>query len=187
MKRINNERGDISLLPVITTFIFLSVFVFMVNIMYLNLAKNEIQGIMDNSGVIALRYAVDETEWRLENIVVDKSIAKNKYRKLLSEQISAGPNNSIKKFDLVTLNVYGPDEVHRLGIAPGGGQGQYYLEAVANVSYRSSGRNADVGTNASNTFYNFFTNQEETRSNSGEVEDGEGELVIRSVSRLVLR
>lgn len=180
-----NKKGNLSIIFVIAIFTFMLVAFFFLNVTYLNMSRNEVQGILDNSGVIALRYAVDETAWREEELIVDKGIAKAKFRQLVNDQIKTGDDTLLKDFEIRELRVYSPNEVGNLGLSTS--KKQYFLEVVADVKYNASATVVDVSTNSTNYFYNFFSKQDESRMISGEKGDKEGELVIRSVSRLILR
>lgn len=142
--------------------------------------KNEIQGIIDNAGVISLRYAVDETKWRDEIIEISEPVAKAKFRKIVNKQLNEDLGNMIDNYTIKELNVYSRN-------ITGQGKGEYYIESLIEVEYPTISWAVDKSSSSIRHFHNFFTGQDETRMVSGEVKDGTGESVIRSVSRLVLR
>ena len=52
------------------------------------MAVNEIQGIMDQAGVIALREAVDDTDLRDEELSLNESLAVTRFTEIMNEKLN---------------------------------------------------------------------------------------------------
>lgn len=181
-----NKKGSISIIYVIMIFISVIIVMGFVSIANKTIAINEVQGIMDVSGVIALRGSVDETEWRLENLVVDTSKARNDYINLVNNKVGeyVGNNKLLKNFKLTSVKVYKGEDTALGNIQ---GKEQYYLEASAVATY-STYSYIDRATFHAVTFFDFLhTGDYATVAVGGANEDGDVEVVIRTVSRLALR
>lgn len=181
-----DKKGVISIIYVIMIFISVIIVMGFVSITNKTIAINETQGIMDVAGVMALRKSVDETEWRLENLVVDKSKAAIEYRKIVNENISdyVGNDKLLKDFKLTNVNVYKGEDTALGDIQ---GKEQYYLEATGVATY-STYSYVDRSTFNAVTFFDFLnTGEYSTIAIGGVNEDGDVEVVIRTVSRLALR
>ena len=180
-----NNKGSMSILYVILILTAAIMILGFMSIIMKSITMNEIQGILDTSGVAALRYGVDDVAWRAEELIVDKSMAKSKFIELVNRNIT--PGKLIKDFKLKEVNIYSSEEVPRsLGIS-GGSRDQYFLEAIAMATYKSEPM-VDAATFNGIRFFDFLrTNKKEGVSVSGKAGDGNVEVIIRSVSRLVMR
>lgn len=179
MKKLNNRGMSMIIVSfLIMTFIYVSMG--FVNIIQKTHIRNEIQGMMDNAGVLALRYAVDENKWRDEIIEVNEPTAKAKFVRIMNEQLSGDLKGLVDTYNIKEVNVYNERITSQ-------GKGEYYIESVIEVDYNSVSWAVDKSSSSIHTFYNFFTGENDARMVSGDIEDGKGESVIRSVSRLVLR
>lgn len=186
MLKLNN-RGAISITYLILIMTVAFIIMGFSSITIKTMSINEIQGILDEAGVMALRYAVDETMWRLEELVIDESLARNKAVEIVKNNISYGGNKTLKSFELERPVIYPPNHpnLRKLGI-PSGERDQYYIVLVGRAKY---GTYAVIDRLLSETvrFYNFFTGRRDAVMSSGAEGDGRGEVVVRSVSRLTLR
>jgi hypothetical protein len=187
---LKNKKGVTSInfiILMITALLFI-----MGGIMFISktMAINEIQGIMDKSGVIALRYAVDDTKWRMEeDEFLEESVARTHFENLIKESIKTSERSLIQDFEIEEINVYGPNDtgIKRLGIPGGGERNQYYLESTIRARFRSDPI-IDRVVYASISFFDFLrTKRDTSKIASGAVNDGYVEIVVRSVSRIVMR
>lgn len=184
---LRNKKGSTGIIFILGIFISTIVISGFIGIISKTVAINEIQGILDTSGVAALRYAVDDTAWRKERFEINESTAKVKFKELAQQNVSTGNNKLLKDFKLVEVKIHLPNSsgLKKLGI-PSGERNQYFLEAVAVASF-SVDPITDAVDNAYVNYYNFFKSKSQTESIRGVIGDGAIEVVIRSVSRLVMR
>lgn len=180
-----DNRGSLTIIFVIVTLVAVIIMSGFLNISMRTVSQNEIQGIMDDGGVVALRQAVDENKLRLEEIVVNENIAKQKYIDIINGSIKSGPNNMIKSYKIDKVAVYPPNSPHlrSLGI-PDGERDQYYIESIISVRYMKPSMGADV-IKGSIDYFDYlsgFINKKFTNNI-----DDRGGMTLRSVSRLVLR
>jgi len=182
-----DKRGEISIPFIILIFVACTVIMGFIDITNRTTSINEIQGIMDTSGVIALRDSVDEAKWESEEtLVVDKSKAKNEYINLVNEKVGeyVGEDKLLKDFRLTGVRVYKGEDTVSGNIQ---GKEQYYLEASAIATYTTYSY-TDKAVYHGMKFFDFLnTGDYETISVNGEEEDGESEVIVRTVSRLALR
>lgn len=182
------KEGAISINYVILIFISSIIILGFLSVTNKTISINEVQGTLDTAGVIALRTGLDETRWRLEEIVVNESLARNKFLDVVYGTIRTGSNSLIRDFKVVELNIYPPNHpgLKRLGI-PSGERNQYYIESLATATYRSEPIVDLVAFNAIKYFDFLNSNKQATKMISGRTKDGNVEVIVRSVSRLVLR
>lgn len=186
MNRLKDKSGVISVLFVIAIFITAIIAMAFVSIGNKLIAINEVQGIMDIAGVMALRSAIDETEWRLENLVVDKSEARNAFINTTNSSVGeyVGSDKLLKDFKLQSVRVYEHDETKVKSLQ---GKNAYYLEATGVATY-STYSFVDRATMHVVSFFDFLTMDDYSSvAVGGRNEDGDVEVVVRTVSRLNLR
>lgn len=185
---LRNKSGAISIIYIIAIFITVIIAMGFVNMTNKTIAINEIQGIMDVSGVIALRNSVDETSWRAEELKVDKSKAVIEFRKLVNEKAGeyVGENKLLSDFKINNIRVYEGSET-AMGNVQVSGDRQYYLESNATATYKTYNFIDRVIFHGL-TFFDFLsTGEYASVAVGGTMEDGSVEVVIRTVSRLALR
>lgn len=186
-KKLNNV-GAVSMLFVLlslTTIMFISGAIGLIN---KTTAINELQGIIDLAGVSALRYGTNEGEWRDEQFVVSESAVKTKFRQTLAQNINYGSNKLINSYNIKTLNFYPPNDpkLKSLGI-PSDQRDQYFLEVVVSAKFKNANF-LDTLTYSALSYYDFFnTNSNVISIEEGIPNDGYYEVIVRSVSRIVLR
>lgn len=186
-----NKKGVISILFVIAIFIAAIIAMGFVSIGNKLMAINEVQGIMDMNGVIALRKAVDETKWRLEELEVDKNVAINEFKKGVAKDIGkngkgpyVGDNRLLKDYKVEYVRVYRSDETK---VKSRQGKEEYYLEAVGIATYKTYSF-VDRATVHAIRFFDFLvTDDYSSVSVGGETEDGNVEVVVRTVSKITLQ
>lgn len=183
-KMLDNE-GSLTIIFVILILVSTVIVTGFLNIVMRTVTSNEIQGIMDESGIVALRQSVDNKSLRLEEIVIDENKAKQNYIKLINENMSSGNGKLIKKYNIDMVNVYPPNHpnLKKIGI-PNGERNQYFIESIINVEYMKS----SVGTGFVKAGIDYFDYLSGNRVKKFEHNaDNQKALVLRSVSRLVLR
>lgn len=190
MNKVLNKDGVISINYVILIFISAIIVLGFVSVTNKTISINEIQGIMDNAGVIALRKSVNETKWRLEELEVNESMARDEFIRIIHENLNAGEGKLLKSYNIDRNNVkiYPPNHpgLSRLGI-PSDERDQYYLEATMTATYHSD-KLVDTATYHAINYFDFLnTNDYATAMVSGRDGDGNVEIIVRTVSRLVLR
>ena len=185
-KKLDN-KGNISILFVIAIFISAIIAMSFVSIGNKVIAINEVQGIMDMTGVIALRSSVNETEWRLEGLEVDKSKAISEFQRGVRRNINGnyvGDSSLLKDFKLNSVRVYRSDETK---VKEKQGKEEYYLEAVGTATY-STYSFVDRATFHAVNFFDFLvTDDYSSVAVGGTTEDGDVEVIIRTVSKITLQ
>jgi len=189
-KKISDKKGVISIIYIILIFIATIVILGFISITNKTMSINEIQGIMDNAGVIALRRSVNETKWRVEELEVNESMARNEFIKIIHEYLNAGDGQLLKSYNINRndVRIYPPNHpgLSKLGI-PSGERNQYFLEATMTATYHSESL-VDTVTYHAVPYFDFLnTNDYATVMVSGTDGDGNVEIIVRTVSRLVLR
>lgn len=154
-------------------------------------AINEMQGTLDVAGVAALRFAVDENAFRDGELKVNESVVITKFRSLieLSELERAIKANSLH----ITARVINVKQGQDLSHVPGGSgllsskdRAQVYLVSEAYMTFTTLSELDKIIMTRLN-YYDFFQSRASEISINGTNADGEYEVVVRSVSRLVLR
>lgn len=186
--KCKKKKGAISIIYVILIFIAAIIILGFLSIMKKTLSINEIQGILDMAGLISLRSGVDETMWRIEKIKINESIVRNEFTKIVNENIKTGEEGLLRDFKIVELNVYSPNHpgLKKIGI-PNGERDQYYIESVAEAVYKSEPIIDLIAFDFIQYFDFFNTNKNAIKMASGNIGDGNVEVIVRSVVRLVLR
>lgn len=148
---------------------------------------NEIQGIIDQSGVIALREAVDDLAWREERLELDEGFAKRRFVALVKNELDSktgAGSNFLTDYSIRKLDVYKGDHVSG-GDAGRAGQ-TVYLEST--VEGTVPGIAADTGVARSVRYGNIRTGHMTEDGVSYErADDGQVKVIIHTTSRLVLR
>lgn len=179
-----NRKGAASLtgVMIIMIIMFVTIYALYISVTYGN--KYDIQGIMDDSGVISLRYAVDDNEtMKQEKLIINKRLAEKKYRELLERQIPIG-SGGIIDYNIAHIKIYDSIDAKRRNIPGSEKYDQAYIESIVRFKYDSiSDIIEDSGMELE--FYNFFTGKKESAVVSKSNENGITELVLRSVSRFV--
>lgn len=189
IKLKKNNKGAMSIISIILVIMLALVASGFLTILERIIIKNEVQGVMDTSGLIALRQGVDSDVWRQEEkIEIDETVAKDTYRELLSKNIQTGGN--IVSFEIRDLKIHAPNApgLSSLGIS-GRDRDQYFLESTVVLHIKSS---SEFGLPAETSweFYNFLnrTSEDKTTSIKASTSNpGESILILRSVTRLVMR
>lgn len=186
-KRLNKE-GAISIIYLIMIFIAVIIMMGFVNMTNKTIAINEVQGIMDTTGVMALRKSVDENAWRDEVLYVDKSHARNEFVKLVNRSIGEyiGEDKLLSGFELQSVRVFKGSET-AMGNIQNTSKDQYYLEGVGIATYSTYGFVDQVMFHGINYFDFLNIGENSSVAVGGTREDGKVEVIVRTVSRLALR
>lgn len=186
MKKLNN-KGATSILWVILIFISIIIISGFIGIMTKTLVINEIQGIIDTSGVAALRYSVDEPRLRSEEeMYVDSGMAIAKFKELVTNQLSDYKGTMINDYRFESIRVLEDKDTALIG-GKLQGKNEFFLEAVIIVDYKLESM-IDGATIHAVPFFDFLYSGEESSVSVVDAEgDGTGNVVIRTVSRLALR
>lgn len=182
-----NQKGATSIIWVIailTATILVSGFL---GIMMKTMAINEIQGIMDMSGVIALRYALDETKLTSEEkLSVDSGIARAKFINLINENLNdfVGSDKLVTGYTIDSVSILKDNQT---AIGRIQNRETYYLEAVIRATYRLNSVIDGAAIYAVNYFDFLWSNDNASVSVKDFEGDGTGNIIIRTVSRLALR
>lgn len=183
---LRDNRGVISMLFVIVLLIVMIAVMGFIGILNRTMAINEVQGIMDTTGVIALRKAVDESKAREGELYVDESAARNNFIQTLNESLSGyvGGNRMIESYNIQSVRVM-KGSSSTVGVTQG--IDDYYIEAVTRLTYSTYSLIDGVNFHSLN-FYDFLSSGENSSitvsSNSG---DGKVNVLVRTVSKITLR
>lgn len=180
---LKNKKGNFSVLFVILCLIGVLIVTAMADILKESYVLNEIQGIMDVAGVSALNASVDKQALREEQFKYDKDTLITTYHDIINQRINTG--------DLITYKRIIKTEVKHDISTQGLGDGskpsnQLWLDSVMLVRVKTSAV-FDVLPGMQKQFYDSKSNSKFTVQVNGKTEDGNTELIIRSVSRLVYR
>lgn len=177
------KSGAFSMMALVAILIAITVATGFISIMFKTMTQNEVKGIMDNAGILALRHGVDEDLWRREILYIDKAEAEAEFRRIIASNIGKGEGKLLKDYTISYVRVHEPNSpaLKQLGI-DGSQRAQYYIESQIVATYRNSTGISDSSSGMLD-YFNIFNN----RNESSGVTTGDGKITIRSVTRLVLR
>lgn len=183
---LSDKKGIMSILSIILILIIAIVATGFLNIMSKSMAITEVQGIMDTSGIMALRHGVDKDLFRQEIIEVDPVAVTSHFRSTVRSSISK--IGAVEDYEIRFIKVHEPNSagLKSLGI-PDGERGQYYLESIVVVWVD---RSSEFGpsNDAIWNFYNFFVGPRDSDQQvTVKRVDGKDAIILRSVTRMVLR
>lgn len=183
--RLENGSITVAALPLIVILVIMAIGSF--KVAWTFYIANEVQGTMDVAGVAALRRGVDEVALREEKLVIDETVVRNAYRQLvrkskLQELIGAS------SFSIKTEVIKGTGSLVSVGggLSFTGARQQYYLVSIIYATVPQVNI-FDQGAMATYEYFDIFKNRKFSITYQGNDLDGTQEMVIRSVSRLVLR
>ena len=156
------------------------------------LLRDNIVGQSDLAATSALVYAVNQAEFWDENLELDKSLAKRKYRQIMEDEFSG--RNSVNRISIRRVKVYGPGDLSdaqlkRLGINTSSNnteRNQYFLEAIVAVEFPTN-RLLDKIANTGIRWYDVIKGRSDSYFYSGAEGDGRHVILVRSLGRVVLR
>jgi len=180
----NKEDGAFSILFVILTLIAVLFVVGYIDMMKQSYVLNEVQGVMDISGVSALQAGVDKEKLRQEEFVYSEDRILSAFYELVYKGINTGDTISYRKLTNVEVTEK-PPSVWGLG-QTSKARHQLFLDSTMILRIKTSSQ-FDTITNKEKEYFDSKNNQMMTVTFNGTTGDGETELIVRSVSRLVYR
>lgn len=184
-----NKKGVTSIMYTIVIMTVLMIMMGFTSVLQKTTSINEIQGVLDTAGVAALRFGVDEAEWKVNHeLVVVESVARNKFEEIVEGDVKTGRRAMLKSFDIQTVNIMRGDETPSgLALPTADRNNQYIIESVAVATYRSQPI-IDLVAFSGLNFFDFLRSDKVSGVTvSGRTGDGNVEVIIRSVSRIALR
>ncbi|MFJ8531403.1 hypothetical protein [Bacillus sp. NPDC094106] len=197
---LKNTKGVLSILVVITVFIVLLAITAFSDIATKSWTVNEIQSIMDTSGINALQATVDTHKLRDEIFSIDnkneidtgdKSVNLSDYERKISAKYKqeirkyVKTNKTIVNFDVEQVKVDFGNDTWGLGESQKK-RPQIVLDTVSKVRIKNSSYFDNLG-GLSKDMYSARNDSNFTVTYNGQKEDGTVELIIRSVTRMVYR
>lgn len=210
IEKLNNIKGAYSVMITILILIMVMMMTGYVDIMHKKWALSEVQTIMDTSGINTLQNQVNNSALRAEifslnndsDDITDQDYAdratetftpqaQQKYKSDMALYYKAELDNQIKgrtnvtEYDVERVDVtfsydkWGLGETQRK--LP-----QITLEAVVRMKVKQSGVFDNIES-IQRTMYSSRNNANFTVTYDGQAEDGQTELIVRSVTRLVYR
>jgi Flp pilus assembly pilin Flp len=187
MRVINNflkdQKGSFAILFVILSFIALLVITACSDILKQSYVLNEVQGIMDTAGVSALNASVDTEKLREEEFYYNEDTLRSVYNQIIDERIHTGNIITYKK--LLKTEVLHEESTEGLGVTSKP-RHQLWLDSVMLIRVKTS-KIFDLVPGLQQTFYDSKSNGNFTVTVNGQTDNGETELIVRSVTRLVYR
>ncbi|MFF2531580.1 hypothetical protein ACFVS2_21970 [Brevibacillus sp. NPDC058079] len=180
---IKSAKGSFSILFVILTFIGVLMATAFVDILIESWSMQEVQSIMDTASVSALRIGVDEAKLRVGEFKVNDNVVKHEYEKLVSMRFN--DTKKIKKLSFYHTDVDLFTEKWGTGIT-NKARPQALLDSSVVIVVEGSPI-FDLIPGTAEVFYNARANSDFEVTYLGETKDGNIELAIRSVSRIVYR
>lgn len=184
MKRfLKEETGSFSIWYVLLSLIGVLIVAGMFTIFNKSFLLNETQSIMDIAGVSALQANVNQEELRHNQLVVNPIETKRTYRSLINKGLSTYPD--IHSYQIKELEVVEVNDTFGLGQATKKRQ-QVLLKSTILLKVTAMPM-VDSFTFSQRMFYDAQSDRYFTVQYNGKSEDGETELIVRSVSRIVYR
>ena len=180
---LKNKKGSFSILFVILAFIALLIITATVDIVRQAYVLNEVQGVMDVAGVSAIRGSVEEETLRGEEFVFSRDFASTKYQEIVNSRVKPG--------DFIVDKTLKIDDIHyeysNQGLGQNAGSAhQVWMDSYMIMTVKTSPL-FDMIPSLEKRFYKSYNSERFTVTANGESENGEKELIIRSVSRVVYR
>lgn len=203
-KILKNSKGAFSILAVIVVFILILGMTAFIDITTKTYIENEIQGNMDMAGITALQTSVDRDKLRAEmmayndnsidvenrkNVVIKKSsnyktVIENKYKSEISKYVKVN-SDYIKSFTPKRIEVYFEYSDNGLGESTMK-RPQIVIDATYIAEIKVSNEFDTIG-NFTRQMKDGFKNKDFSITANGKAKDGYSNVVIRSVTRQVMR
>ncbi len=187
-KILNNQKGSYSILIIIVAFIMIASITGMLDLIFKNYAIEEIQGVMDMAGVSCLKKAVDQTYLRMDKLKVEPAVAASWYITEVKKLIKPSGNSNaiIRYFD---LNINDIDVTSGYSDSWGFDDNKPRQYAMIRVLARARVKASwyDKVEKLAKRYYDSKSNTTFTIEFVGVNNNGEAEIIIRSVSRIVFR
>lgn len=205
LKKLQNEKGSFAIIGAVLIFIVILAISAYSDMITKRWTINEVQSIMDASGSNTLKNTVDLGYLRAEIFALDennqadtdkldnperavvstdyKNKIKTAYVRELEQQVST--NQTITELDVQTVDVSFEYDTFGLGESEKP-RPQITLDSVTKMKVNSQ-EWMDIMEGMSAEIYSSRNNQTFTVEYQGQTADGQVELIIRSVTRLVYR
>ncbi|WCF11731.1 hypothetical protein NDS46_30775 (plasmid) [Paenibacillus thiaminolyticus] len=178
-----NRKGNFSILFVTLVFVGVLVATAFLDILFSSWSMQEIQSTMDVAGVSALRTGVDETKLRLEIFEVDKNVVENSYKRMVSNFL----DNSEKIIDYRYTRTKVDSYVENWGLGVSSkARPQAIIDSSMVITVEGSSL-FDMVPGAAKVFYDSRSGSNFEVKYVERTQDGDIQLAIRSVSRIVYR
>ena len=182
-KFLKDTQGAISILFVILGVIAIMLCSAFLDLMQRQWILQEAQSIMDTAGVTALHAGVDQQKLRIGEFDVNKSVVRGHYQGLVSQKFSN--SDSIISYNLIRTDISTFTDNWGVGVSskqhPQAMLVSYIMVTVPSTPV------LDFSEGFTETFYNSRGNTTFTVSYQGQNNDGQHELILRSVTRVVYR
>lgn len=182
---IGNIKGAISIWYVMTTVIVLMSIAVFIDVLGHNYTVNEVQGILDISGTGALHAGVDVNSLRREEAdFFSPALARARYYELIGQSLNNNLGGYVQSMEIV--------DIQAVAMAPSTwGLGdtnierpQGILDATVKVTVPMSSILGAV-PQAEKAFYRSYNGENFSITYNGTNNEGERELLVRSVTRIV--
>jgi len=181
MKRfLKDTRGNFSIIFTILAMIAVSVIVAMSGILRQNFVLNEVQGVMDMAGVGALRMSVELEPAKEDEFIFKHEVAESYFNQTMDKHIQPGSYIKYTNSQVIDIN----NSLYESGPGAIGYSRQVWMDTVTMIRVESSFL-FDLFPGLEKRFYDAYSDENFTVSLGGIREDGQRELIIRSVSRVI--
>lgn len=198
-KKIQTQKGFISIIFVILIMIGVVMVTGFRDLLFRNYFFRELQSIMEIAQVSALRGGVTtktlkdakgdnvsptiDNNWhRLERLVVNEGKINDLFEEFVLENVTVGNDSYIK--DLQFKRNIVKHQYDDFGFDDGKDREYVYLDSTIGIKYANAIWDKKAGT--TRTYHDAKTGNDFTISYVGTTDDGLTEILIRSVSRIVL-
>ncbi|AMN30953.1 hypothetical protein BFS06_12130 [Clostridium perfringens] len=202
ISKLTNNKGAISILAVGMIMIIVICITAYVDIAKRSWTLNELQADMDTAGINALQTSIDRKHLRAEILAIDNknkidtstheislsdysAKIQNEFAKDFSQLVKSNAKSVVKKWRILNQNVYFMNSKNGLGES-NDTKPQIGLDTTMLVTLTSSNM-FDNPVNYDKTFKNKMGGREFNITYHGKNKNGETELLIRSVTRIVYK
>jgi len=181
MKRfLNNKQGSFSILFTILALTAVSVIIAMSGILRQHFVINEVQGVMDIAGVGALRMSIEDGPAKEDVFLVKHEVAESYFNQTMAQHIKPGSYINYANTQVLDIN----NSMHESGPGAIGYSRQVWMDTVTLLRVESSFM-FDLFPGLEKRFYDAYSDEGFTISLGGVREDGQRELIVRSVTRII--
>lgn len=191
INKLKKKDGAFSIIAVLVVFIACMVGIGFTDMLIRSYTMNELQSIMDTSGVSALQQGVDRVKLRIEEFDVDEHVVESVYKDLVTKRID--DSERILDYQFVRTKVdlmLEGDELNKWGKWGVGYSSKKHPQARLDSTMIIVVGNSHVFDMVPGLYRTFYDSRNDTNfavTYMGKTEDGNVELAVRSVSRIVYR
>lgn len=179
----NSKEGSFAIPFVLLIFIALMVVTGFTDLIQKRYVMEEAQSVMDMAGTSALQAGVDEVELKHGNFVIHEDVVREKFVNLVSNTLDNF--NNVNYINFRQIDVWTEYSTYGLGESSEP-RNQAFIDAVMVMEVNGSPY-FNIDQHASKVYYDARRNENFTVSYLGESPEGKQQLMVRSVSRIVLR